>query len=181
MLCRSCRRAIAVVAKPAPNTIARASAASRLPIIATRNYSPQQRAAAQRSSPSSVFAHPASSLRIITRHPAAPNPNPKRSYSAETSRSSPPPPPPPPTPSIEKPDHLDAAESTIWDKLVAEFAPSELVVQDVSGGCGSMYAIDITSTKFKGANMLKQQRMVNAVLGDMLKQWHGVQLRTKAP
>ncbi|CCF37554.1 BolA-like protein [Colletotrichum higginsianum] len=160
MLCRSCRRAIAV-AKPASNTIARASAAS-LP-IATRNYS-SQRAATPRSSPSSVFVY-RPSLHITQTAPT-------RSYSAETSPS---------TPSIEKPDHLDAAESTIWDKLVAEFAPSELVVQDVSGGCGSMYAIDITSTKFKGANMLKQQRMVNAVLGDMLKQWHGVQLRTKAP
>ncbi|GJD05332.1 bolA-like protein [Colletotrichum higginsianum] len=117
-----------------------------------------------RSSPSSVFVY-RPSLHITQTAPT-------RSYSAETSPS---------TPSIEKPDHLDAAESTIWDKLVAEFAPSELFVQDVSGGCGSMYAIDITSTKFKGANMLKQQRMVNAVLGDMLKQWHGVQLRTKAP
>ncbi|GKT52791.1 bolA-like protein [Colletotrichum tofieldiae] len=160
MLCRSCRRVIAV-SKPSPNNIIARASVTGLP-IATRNHSSQSVLAA-RSSPSSAFASrpPPQSIQTSS----------KRLYSSETSTS----------PALEKPDHLDTAESTIWDKLVAEFAPSELIVQDVSGGCGSMYAIDITSAKFKGANMLKQQRMVNAVLGDMMKQWHGVQLRTKAP
>ncbi|KAK8048156.1 hypothetical protein PG994_009886 [Apiospora phragmitis] len=81
----------------------------------------------------------------------------------------------------EKPDYLDEAESSIWDQLTAEFSPTELQVQDISGGCGSMYGIEITSEKFRGVNMLKQQRMVNAVLGDQVKKWHGVQLRTKVP
>ncbi|KAI0455464.1 bola-like protein [Xylaria acuta] len=81
----------------------------------------------------------------------------------------------------EKPDYLNDAESAIWDKLTAEFAPTELLVQDISGGCGSMYGIEIASEKFRGANMLKQQRMVNAVLGDEMKGWHGVQLRTRTP
>lgn len=87
----------------------------------------------------------------------------------------------PPSSTPEKPDYLDTAESEIWDKLTAEFNPTELMVQDVSGGCGSMYGIEIASEKFRGANMLKQQRMVNAVLGDQMKSWHGVQLRTKVP
>ncbi|KAI1312076.1 bola-like protein [Xylaria venustula] len=81
----------------------------------------------------------------------------------------------------EKPDYLNDAESAIWDKLTAEFSPTELMVQDISGGCGSMYGIEIASEKFRGANMLKQQRMVNAVLGDEMKSWHGVQLRTRIP
>ncbi|KAI1124766.1 bola-like protein [Nemania abortiva] len=81
----------------------------------------------------------------------------------------------------EKPDYLNDAESAIWDKLTAEFSPTELMVQDISGGCGSMYGIEITSEKFRGANMLKQQRMVNAVLGEEMKSWHGVQLRTRIP
>ncbi|OLN81431.1 Altered inheritance of mitochondria protein 1 [Colletotrichum chlorophyti] len=159
MLCRSCRRAVALSNGTPSNFLARASIRN-LP-IATRYYSSQSAFSARIiASSSSPFA-PQSSPQVP----------PKRFYSAAPENASP----------LEKPDHLDAAESTIWDKLVAEFAPSELIVQDVSGGCGSMYAIDITSAKFKGANMLKQQRMVNAVLGDMMKQWHGVQLRTKAP
>ncbi|GKT47640.1 BolA-like protein 3 [Colletotrichum spaethianum] len=160
MLCRSCRRVIAV-SKTSPNHIIARASTTSLP-IATRHYSSQS-ASVARSSPFSAF---------VTRSPFQnTQTSSKRFYSSETSTS----------PALEKPDHLDTAESTIWDKLVTEFAPSELIVQDVSGGCGSMYAIDITSAKFKGANMLKQQRMVNAVLGDMMKQWHGVQLRTKAP
>lgn len=82
---------------------------------------------------------------------------------------------------LEKPDFLDEAESVIWDRLAKEFSPVELVVQDISGGCGSMYGIEISSEKFRGANMLKQQRMVNAVLGDLLKGWHGCQLKTRVP
>lgn len=81
----------------------------------------------------------------------------------------------------EKPDYLNDAESAIWDKLTAEFSPTQLLVQDISGGCGSMYGIEITSEKFRGVGMLKQQRMVNAVLGDEMKSWHGVQLRTRIP
>ncbi|KAI0181122.1 bola-like protein [Hypoxylon sp. FL1284] len=81
----------------------------------------------------------------------------------------------------EKPDYLDDAESAIWDKLTAAFSPTELTVQDVSGGCGSMYGIEITSERFRGESMLKQQRMVNAALGEQMKGWHGVQLRTKVP
>lgn len=87
----------------------------------------------------------------------------------------------PASPRPEKPDYLNEAESAIWEKLSAAFEPTELMVQDISGGCGSMYGIEITSEKFRGNNMLKQQRMVNAVLGDDLKEWHGVQLRTKVP
>ncbi|PQE09319.1 Altered inheritance of mitochondria 1 protein [Rutstroemia sp. NJR-2017a BVV2] len=82
---------------------------------------------------------------------------------------------------LQAPDHLDEAERRIWDKLNTELQPEKLSVQDVSGGCGSMYAIDVVSRQFKGMNMLKQQRLVNKVLGEEIKGWHGVQLSTKAP
>jgi stress-induced morphogen len=54
-------------------------------------------------------------------------------------------------------------------------------VQDVSGGCGSMYALDIVSEQFKGLPIVKQHRLVNKVLGEEIKKWHGVQMKTKAP
>lgn len=43
-----------------------------------------------------------------------------------------------------------------------------------------MYAIEIESPKFKGLTVIKQHKMVNQVLKDEIKSWHGVQLRTKA-
>jgi stress-induced morphogen len=44
-----------------------------------------------------------------------------------------------------------------------------------------MYAISITSEKFKGLTMIKQHRLVNELLGEKIKEWHGLQLRTKVP
>ncbi|KAL6804962.1 bola protein [Trichoderma sp. SZMC 28013] len=76
---------------------------------------------------------------------------------------------------------MSPAESSIAAILAEKLNPTSLLVQDISGGCGSMYAIDITSPAFKGLNMLKQQRMVNAALGDLVKEWHGVQIRTRVP
>ncbi|KAL1895135.1 hypothetical protein Cpir12675_003364 [Ceratocystis pirilliformis] len=81
---------------------------------------------------------------------------------------------------IPKPVELDEAESQVWDILASEFSPTALLVRDVSGGCGSMYAIEIASAKFAGLSVLKQQRLVNAALGDLVKSWHGLQLRTRA-
>jgi stress-induced morphogen len=79
------------------------------------------------------------------------------------------------------PEHLNEKEREIWDLLMEELQCTELEVQDISGGCGSMYGIDIVSEKFRGLNMLKQQRLVNQVLGEEIKKWHGVQLKTRAP
>lgn len=70
------------------------------------------------------------------------------------------------------------AEREITALLQEKLSPTSLLVQDVSGGCGSMYSIDIASPQFKGLSILKQQRLVNAALGDLVKSWHGLQLRT---
>ncbi|KAI4945311.1 hypothetical protein J4E86_009198 [Alternaria arbusti] len=80
----------------------------------------------------------------------------------------------------EAPDYLNEAELHVFNKIKAELEPVKLEVQDISGGCGSMYAIQIESPKFQGLTVIKQHKMVNEVLKDEIKSWHGVQLRTKA-
>ncbi|KAK4502742.1 hypothetical protein PRZ48_006168 [Zasmidium cellare] len=79
------------------------------------------------------------------------------------------------------PDYLDDRERDIFTKLTSTFSPTTLEVQDVSGGCGSMYAVEIASEKFKGLPLLKQHRLVKDALGEDVKKWHGFQLRTKVP
>lgn len=81
----------------------------------------------------------------------------------------------------QPPEYLDANERRIFDLLVQDLSPTKLEVQDISGGCGSMYALDIVSKAFKGLPVIKQHRLVNKVLGEEIKKWHGVQLKTKAP
>ncbi|PSN74816.1 bola-like protein [Corynespora cassiicola Philippines] len=91
-----------------------------------------------------------------------------RSYSQETSQ--------PPEP----PDYLSEGELHVFNKIKAELEPVKLEVQDISGGCGSMYALEIESPKFKGLSVIKQHKLVNQILADEIKSWHGVQLRTRA-
>ncbi|EIN10833.1 bola-like protein [Punctularia strigosozonata HHB-11173 SS5] len=67
-------------------------------------------------------------------------------------------------------------ERTIYAKLTDRFSPSELLVQDVSGGCGSFYAITIASDAFKGLPIVKQHRLVNDVLKEEIKGIHGLQV-----
>lgn len=82
---------------------------------------------------------------------------------------------------MEPPDYLDDRERNIFNIIKSELQPTSLEVQDISGGCGSMYALDIVSEKFAGLPVIKQHRLVNQVLGEEIKGWHGVQLKTKAP
>jgi stress-induced morphogen len=98
----------------------------------------------------------------------------RRSFSASLFRRS-------EAPNVVAPEYLDAAERKIFDTLKETFKPSKLEVQDVSGGCGSMYALDIVSEQFKGLTTIKQHRLVNQALGEEIKKWHGVQMKTKAP
>lgn len=76
---------------------------------------------------------------------------------------------------------MNAAETQIWRRLAEDFSPERLVVRDVSGGCGSMYLIEVTADMFRGKRELQQQRMVLASIKDLREGWHGVQLRTYVP
>ncbi|KAH9169272.1 bola-like protein [Lactarius sanguifluus] len=73
---------------------------------------------------------------------------------------------------------LEKGEQEIYDKLSERFQPSELLVQDVSGGCGTFYAITIASTAFKGIPVVKQHRLVNEALKKEIEGIHGLQLKT---
>ena len=164
MICRACRSAFVADAISAQRLLLRASqrqlltaASSRAPVLLRQSRVPQYLTSVARAH---LFS-------TSTPRPTAP---------AQAEGAA-----PASGPGLEKPTYLSEGESEIWDILVAEFAPAELLVQDISGGCGSMYGIEISSDKFRGLNMLKQQRLVNAALGDLVKQWHGVQLKTRVP
>lgn len=82
--------------------------------------------------------------------------------------------------SVEPTPGLGDYELELFDLLKASLDPEVLDVRDVSGGCGSMFAINIVSAKFNGLTLIKQQRLVNEILKDEIAKWHGLQLRTKA-
>ena len=82
---------------------------------------------------------------------------------------------------LEPPADLDEKERAVFEQLVAGLQPAQLAVRDVSGGCGSMYAIEVASERFRGMGMLAQQKMVNKLLEKEIEGWHGVQLKTRVP
>jgi stress-induced morphogen len=49
------------------------------------------------------------------------------------------------------------------------------------GGCGSFYAIAITSPAFKGLTTIKQHRMVTEELKKEIGEIHGLQVRSVCP
>jgi len=87
-----------------------------------------------------------------------------------SSKTAPPPPPPP--------RELSEGEQTILSKLKDRFSPSELLVQDISGGCGQFYAITIASEAFKGLSIVKQHRLVTETLKKEIEGIHGLQIKT---
>ncbi|KAK4041344.1 hypothetical protein C8A01DRAFT_45494 [Parachaetomium inaequale] len=169
MICRACLRARALAADALPaQRLLRPTQVTQRQSLSTAAPRPQSTLANSRLSRTQLLQMPA-------RH---------RLFSTSTSVASAAPQPQEPAPAStgapEKPTYLSDGESQVWDILMAEFAPTQLVVQDISGGCGSMYGIEVSSDKFRGLPMLKQQRLVNAALGDLMKEWHGVQLKTRA-
>ncbi|KAG2172387.1 hypothetical protein INT43_004929 [Umbelopsis isabellina] len=70
---------------------------------------------------------------------------------------------------------LTEGERHIYNKLTNELTPLRLQVADVSGGCGSMYAINIASAQFKGMSVVKQHRKINEILKEEIKEMHGLQ------
>ncbi|CCA71802.1 hypothetical protein PIIN_05737 [Serendipita indica DSM 11827] len=69
-------------------------------------------------------------------------------------------------------------ERHIFNILNDKLDPSSLVVQDVSGGCGEFYHLQVSSKAFKGLTMIKQHRLVQSLLKEEIKNFHGIQLQT---
>lgn len=75
-------------------------------------------------------------------------------------------------------DRLSSGEREIHDLLTERFAPSLLRVQDVSGGQGTFYAVQVASKEFDGLSTVKQHRLVNECLKDIIGKLDGLQVST---
>eukprot|EP01111_Echinosteliopsis_oligospora_P004764 TRINITY_DN1783_c0_g1_i2.p1 TRINITY_DN1783_c0_g1~~TRINITY_DN1783_c0_g1_i2.p1 ORF type:complete len:149 (-),score=38.94 TRINITY_DN1783_c0_g1_i2:41-487(-) len=62
--------------------------------------------------------------------------------------------------------------------LVQGLETDDVNIIDLSGGCGAMYRIEVTSKKFKGKTIVNQHRMVNELLKDEIANMHGLTVKT---
>lgn len=54
-------------------------------------------------------------------------------------------------------------------------------VNDISGGCGSMFDILVVSKAFEGLSVVKQHKMVVKILQKHISNMHGLTINTKTP
>ncbi|KAJ2003263.1 hypothetical protein H4R26_003159 [Coemansia thaxteri] len=73
-----------------------------------------------------------------------------------------------------------AGEQRIYDKLQRELGPTKLAVTDSSGGCGSMYVVEIEAECFRGLSRVKQTKLVNALLKEEIRDMHGMRRALQA-
>eukprot|EP01080_Neovahlkampfia_damariscottae_P012575 gene12575-6395_t len=72
-------------------------------------------------------------------------------------------------------------QETIELLLKQKLNPIHMDVMDISGGCGSMFQIDVVSPEFEGKSILQQHKLVKQILSDEIKEMHGLTLKTKTP
>jgi len=73
-------------------------------------------------------------------------------------------------------------EKKIFKILLDKFPDAtEVDVKDISGGCGSMYEVYLTSTSFIGKRTVLQHRLVNEALKEEIKDMHGLRIFTSVP
>eukprot|EP00614_Pseudopedinella_elastica_P020940 CAMPEP_0172616438 /NCGR_PEP_ID=MMETSP1068-20121228/64528_1 /TAXON_ID=35684 /ORGANISM="Pseudopedinella elastica, Strain CCMP716" /LENGTH=70 /DNA_ID=CAMNT_0013421875 /DNA_START=250 /DNA_END=462 /DNA_ORIENTATION=+ len=65
--------------------------------------------------------------------------------------------------------------------LEEKLAASKVLVEDISGGCGSMFKLEIESPHFKGLSMVKQHKLVTGALKEEIGEMHGLTIQTKIP
>jgi BolA-like protein 3 len=95
---------------------------------------------------------------------------------------------------VSSPPDATEGERNIYAKLTEKFSPSQLQVQDISGslqtrfscrgylyfipgGCGSFYAITISSQAFKGLPIVRQHKLVTQTLKEEIEGIHGLQVQ----
>jgi stress-induced morphogen len=75
-------------------------------------------------------------------------------------------------------------ERELVDKLLQApelMNPTQVVVEDRSGGCGANFYIMVESKVFQGMPRIKQHRTVQLILKDEIAKWHAVSIDTKVP
>ena len=75
-------------------------------------------------------------------------------------------------------DSSSSPESKMKGILVEELGAAHVEVEDISGGCGSMYKMFIVSEEFEGLNSVKQHRLVQRALAKEIESMHGLVLKT---
>jgi len=77
---------------------------------------------------------------------------------------------------------LKVTERILRERLKKGFPKaSRIDIEDISGGCGAMFTVNIESSEFEGLSRVKQHQMVNGILAEEVKVMHGLRITTSVP
>ena len=78
---------------------------------------------------------------------------------------------------------ITSGEKKLIDMLKKRFPTAKTIeVNDISGGCGSMYEIFVETDEFKTMRKVKQHQIINQVLQSEIKNnMHGLRIYTAVP
>ena len=65
--------------------------------------------------------------------------------------------------------------------LEKQLKASRVKVQDISGGCGAMFSIEVVSEMFQNKSRVAQHRMVTDALSSEIESMHGLTVKTLTP
>eukprot|EP00884_Botryococcus_braunii_P013359 jgi/Botrbrau1/22023/Bobra.0024s0037.1 len=75
-----------------------------------------------------------------------------------------------------------SSEQRLVDTIKSSLSsPTSVKVIDTSGGCGTMFTIEVIAADFKGMSIVRQHQVVTNALKDEIPKWHGFTLNTKSP
>lgn len=84
--------------------------------------------------------------------------------------------------SADTTEKLSEGEQKIATIIREKFPKASFVqVQDISGGCGAMYEVQVMAEEFRGKRTILQHRMINEALKDEIKDMHGLRISTAVP
>ncbi|XP_050542068.1 bolA-like protein 3 [Daktulosphaira vitifoliae] len=77
---------------------------------------------------------------------------------------------------------LKGGEKILHQSLQKKFPlAKEIKIKDISGGCGAIFEVYVSSTEFKGLSIVKQHQVINEVLKNEIKSMHGIRIHTEIP
>ena len=86
------------------------------------------------------------------------------------------------TPEDNNQREISAGEAKLVNILKQKFPKADLVqVEDISGGCGSMYTVFVQSVEFNGLRLVKRHQMINEALKAEIKEMHGLRISATTP
>ncbi|XP_008545533.1 bolA-like protein 3 isoform X2 [Microplitis demolitor] len=74
------------------------------------------------------------------------------------------------------------AEEKMTSILRNKFPKAHTIeVNDISGGCGAMFEVNVITSEFNGLSTVKQHRLINDTLKNEIKDMHGIRISTGLP